>query len=133
MSTQLRRERHSISSLKLHLVCVTKYRRKILTAESLAVIEKSFGEVAKKMDVQILEFNGESDHIHALLEFPPKLAVSQIVNALKGVSSRRYGQAGFPKPYGKEALWSPSYFVSSVGGAPVEVLKQYIQDQLNPS
>ncbi len=117
----------------MHLVCVTKDRRKILTAESLAVIEKSFSEVAKKMDVQILEFNGEADHIHALLDFPPKISVSQIVNALKGVSSRRYGQAGFPKPYGKEALWSPSYFVSSVGGAPVEVLKQYIQDQLKPS
>ncbi|UXE59591.1 MAG: IS200/IS605 family transposase [Woronichinia naegeliana WA131] len=129
MTTQLRRERHSISSLKTHLVCVTKYRRAILTSESLAVIEKSFGEVAKKMDFQILEFNGGSDHVHALIEFPPKLSISQMVNALKGVSSRRYGQSGFQKPYGKEALWSPSYFVSSVGGAPLEILKQYIQDQ----
>lgn len=133
MTTQLRRERHSISSLKTHLVCVTKYRRAILTSESLAVIEKSFGEVAKKMDFQILEFNGESDHVHALIEFPPKLSISQMVNALKGVSSRRYGQSGFQKPYGKEALWSPSYFVSSVGGAPLEILKQYIQGQLKPS
>jgi putative transposase len=97
--------------------------------ESLAVIEKSFSEVARKMDFQIHEFNGESDHIHALIEFPPKLSVSQMVNALKGVSSRRYGQAGFPKPYGKDALWSPSYFVSSVGGAPLDVLKRYIQQQ----
>jgi putative transposase len=56
-----------------------------------------------------------------------------MVNALKGVSSRRYGQSGFQKPYGKEALWSPSYFVSSVGGAPLEILKQYIQGQLKPS
>ena len=133
MTTQLRRERHSISSLKTHLVCVTKYRRAILTSESLAVIEKSFGEVAKKMDFQILEFNGESDHVHALIEFLPKLSISQMVNALKGVSSRRYGQSGFQKPYGKEALWSPSYFFSSVGGAPLEVLKQYIQNQLKPS
>ncbi len=132
MSTLLRKERHGISSLKIHLVCVTKYRRTVLTAESLAVIKKSFIEVAKKMDFQILEFNGESDHVHALLEFPPKLSISQMVNALKGVSSRRYGQAGFPKPYGKEALWSPSYFVSSVGGAPLEVLKQYIQNQSKP-
>ncbi|MFN6536150.1 MAG: transposase, partial [Nostoc sp. EkiNYC01] len=56
-----------------------------------------------------------------------------IVNALKGVSSRRYGQAGYPKPSGKQALWSPSYFVSSVGGAPLEVLKMYIQNQEKPS
>jgi putative transposase len=132
MSTQLRKERHSVSDLKIHLVCVTKYRREIFTAESLAVIEKSFTEVAKKMDFQVLEFNGESDHIHALIEFPPKLSISQIVNALKGVSSRRYGQSGFPKPYGKDALWSPSYFVSTVGGAPLEILKKYIQNQEKP-
>jgi putative transposase len=133
MTTQLRKDRHSVSSLKVHLVCVVKYRRKLLTSESLAVIEKSFNEVAVKMNFQIQEFNGESDHIHALIEFPPKLSISQIVNALKGVSSRRYGQAGHPKPYGKDALWSPSYFVSSVGGAPLEVLKQYIQNQEKPS
>ena len=133
MSTPFRRERHSVSDLKIHLVCVTKYRRQVLTAESLTLIEKSFKEVAKKMNFQILEFNGETDHIHVLVEFPPKLSISQIVNALKGVSSRRYGQAGYPKPYGKDALWSPSYFVSSVGGAPLEVQKLYIQNQEKPS
>lgn len=132
MSTGLRKERHSISDLKIHLVCVTKYRRPILSTSSLAVIEKSFGEVAKKMNFQVLEFNGEADHIHALIELPPKLSVSQIVNALKGVSSRRYGQAGYRKPYDKDALWSPSYFVSSVGGAPLEILKAYIKDQEKP-
>ena len=120
MATNLRRERNSISSLNIHLVCVTKDRRQVLTTEGLAVIEKSFNDVVKKMDFRVIEFSGESDHIHALIEFPPKLSVSQMVNALKGVSSRRYGQANLPKPYGKDALWSPSYFVSSVGGAPIE-------------
>lgn len=133
MTTPLRKERHSVSDLAIHLVCVTKYRRSVLTSESLTLIEKSFKEVAKKMDFYILEFNGEVDHVHALLTYPPKLSISQIVNTLKGVSSRRYGQAGYPKPYGKDALWSPSYFVSSVGGAPLEVLKKYIQDQEKPS
>jgi len=133
MTTCLRKERHSVSDLKIHLVCVAKYRGKIFTLESLTVIEKSFREVATKMDFQIQEFNGESDHIHALIEYPPKLSISQIVNALKGVSSRKYGQAGYPKPYGKDALWSPSYFVSSIGGAPLEILKQYIQNQEKPS
>ena len=133
MTSQLRKERHSVTDLKIHLVCVTKYRRSVLTSESLALIEKSFKEVAAKMDFQIQEFNGEADHIHSIIEFPPKLSISQIVNALKGVSSRRYGQAGYPKPYGKDALWSPSYFASSIGGAPLEVLKKYIQDQEKPS
>jgi putative transposase len=132
MSSQLRKERHGVSDLKIHLVCITKYRQAIFTSESLEVIQKSFAEVAKKMDFQVLEFNGEADHIHALIEFPPKLSISQMVNALKGVSSRRYGQAGYKKPYGKEALWSPSYFVSSIGGAPLEILKKYIQNQNQP-
>lgn len=133
MSTPLRKERQSVSDLKINLVCVTKYRRPILTAESLAVLEVSFREVATKMGFEIEEFNGEPDHVHVLIEYPPKLSISQMVNALKGVSSRRYGQAGHPKPYGRDALWSPSYFASSVGGAPLEVLKRYIQNQEKPS
>ena len=129
----LRRSRHSVSDLKIHLVCVTKYRRKILTTQSLKVIENSAKEVARKMDFKILEFNGESDHVHFLIEYPPKLAISLMVNTIKGVSSRMYGKAGFPKPYGKNALWTPSYFVSSVGGASLEVLKKYIENQEKPS
>ncbi len=101
---EFRRDRNSVSSLQAHLVFVTKYRRKILTQESLR-----------------------------LIAYPPKWSISQIVNALKGVSSRKYGQAKLPKPYGKAALWSPSYFVSSVGGAPLKVLVAYIQNQEKPS
>jgi putative transposase len=129
MTTRFRKERHSVSDLQIHLVCVTKDRRKVFTANSLAVIEASFREVSLKMDFEVKEFNGEEDHIHCLIEYPPKLSISQMVNAVKGVSSRLYGKAGYPKPYGKNALWSPSYFVSSVGGAPLEILKRYIQEQ----
>jgi putative transposase len=132
MTTLFRRERHSVTDLKIHLVCVTKYRRSVFTLESLAEIAKSFQEVAKKMDFQIIEFNGEGSHVHALIEYPPKLSISQMVNALKGVSSRRYGQAGYKKPH-KEALWSPSYFAISVGGAPLEILNEYIRNQEKPS
>ena len=133
MTINLKRERHSISSLKVHLVFVTKYRKKVLTGDSLVVIEASFKEVAKKMNFNIVEFNGETDYVHVLIDYLPKLSVSGIVNSLKGVSSRRYGQSGFPKPFGKPALWSPSYFASSVGGAPRETLKAYIQNQEKPS
>ena len=98
-----------------------------------------------KMNFVVLEFNGEGDHVHALIEYPPKLSISQIANAVKGVSSRRYGQAGYTKPHPESsvvgrklppdklsALWSPSYFAVSVGGAPIEVLKKYIQNQSRP-
>lgn len=132
MATQFRRERHSVTDLKVHLVCVTKYRQSVFTNQSLELIKKSFSEVAEKMNFRVLEFNGESNHIHALIEYPPKLSISQIVNTLKGVSSRRYGQAGYPKPHQK-ALWSPSYFAISVGGAPLDVLIEYIKNQEKPS
>jgi len=132
MTQGLRTERHSVSDLKIHLICVTKFRKKVFDAKGLDVIESAFESVATKMNFQVLEFNGEADHVHVLIEYPPKLSVSQIVNSLKGVSSRRYGQAGLPKPQ-KRSLWSPSYFAGSVGGAPLEILKQYIQNQEKPS
>ena len=124
-----RRERHSVTDLKIHLVCVTKYRENVFSKQELILVEKVFREVAKKMNFQILEINGEKEHLHALIEYPPKLSVSKIVNALKGVSSRRYGQAGFRKPKNGKALWSPSYFAVSVGGAPIETLIKYIKEQ----
>jgi putative transposase len=68
MSSHIRKERHSVSDLNIHLVCVTKYRQKILNYESLKLIEKSFKDVALKMDFQILYFNGEKDHVHVLIK-----------------------------------------------------------------
>jgi putative transposase len=133
VTTQFRKERHSVTDLKIHLVCVTKYRDEVFSGDELKLIEEVFYHVAIQMNFQILEFNGENEHVHALIEYPPKLSVSKIVNALKGVSSRRYGQAGFKKPHGKTALWSPSYFAVSVGGAPIEVLIKYIKNQEKPS
>lgn len=126
-----RKERNSVTDLKAHLICVTKYRRGVFDNDALNLVEESFKSVAEKMNFQILEFNGEKDHVHALIEYPPKLSISEILNAIKGVSSRKYGQAGFKKPH-KDALWSPSYFAVSVGGAPVEVLKEYIKNQSRP-
>jgi len=123
MTSPFRRERHSVTDLKIHLVCVTKYRRSVFTADGLEVIEKSFREVAKKMDFQMLEFDGEGNHVHALIEYPPKLAVS---HALKGVSSLM-DRLSHTKKH------SPSYLAIAVGGAPLEVLKEYIRNQEKPS
>ena len=131
MKNEFRRGRHSVSDLKFHFICVTKYRRKILTPESLALIEESMKQAAKEADIKILEINGEADQVHVLLEMPPKLSVSKVANILKGVSSRTYTKAGFKKPHPKH-LWSPSYFCSTVGGAPIEKLQQYIEEQSRP-
>ncbi len=128
---EFRRERHSVTDLKIHLICVTKYRRKVFTDAGLECIEAAMRSVSDSMHFRILEFNGEADHVHVLLEFPPKLSVSMLAKNLKGVSSRAYGKAGHPKPSAK-TLWSPSYFATSVGGAPLEVVKHYIEQQAKP-
>lgn len=112
---------------------VTKYRQKVLTRDGLELIEKLFREVANTMGFSVLEFNGEEDHIHLLIQYPPKLSIAGIVNSLKGVSSRKYGLANLQKPKNRKSLWAPSYFTSSVGGASLETLKSYIQNQQKPS
>jgi putative transposase len=122
------RGRHSVTKLRAHLVFVTRYRRKVLTPDGLATIETAMQRVASEMSFSVVELNGEPDHVHVVVRYPPKLSVSKIVNALKGVSSRRYRQGGHLMPSPK-SLWTPSYFAASVGGAPIAVLRQYVQDQ----
>ena len=130
MTIDLDKGRHSVTTLNAHLVFVTKYRRKIFSSESLNFLEETMKDTAKKMGFSITEFNGENDHIHVLIRYPPKYSISKIVNHLKGVSSRMYRTKYVVSG---EHLWSPSYLASSSGGAPIEVLKQYIQNQEKPS
>jgi len=88
--------------------------------------------------VALKEFNGGPDHVHLLVNYPPKVRLSELVNSLKGVSSRRMKQE-FPAistfwsvRQSQRHLWSASYFAGSVGGAPLTVLRQYIEDQNRP-
>ena len=121
--------------LHAHLVFVTKYRGKVFSARHLKTLEKLFRKVCEDFDVELVEFNGESDHVHLLVNYPPKVQLSRLVNSLKGVSSRKLKQhhPELIKPaYLKNTLWSPSYFAGSVGGAPLSVLKQYIEQQKTP-
>lgn len=127
----LRRGRHSASRLVVHLVFVVKYRHRILDAQHLARMEAVCLGVAEKMGFQLLEFNGEADHVHLLVEYPPAVSVSSLVNHLKGVSSRMLRKEFPLRPHG-ERLWSPSYFASSAGGATIETLKRYIAEQDRP-
>lgn len=129
MTSDLDKGAHSVTALLAHLVFVTKYRKKIFTNVSLKLLHSSMNDTALKMGFKILEFNGEADHIHLLVRYPPKYSISKLVNHLKGVSSRIYRKS---YQVDGEHLWSPSYFASSVGGAPINVLKQYIQNQKSP-
>ncbi|MCC6775664.1 MAG: IS200/IS605 family transposase [Hyphomicrobiales bacterium] len=126
-----RRERHSVSKLTVHLVCVTKYRRKVLDSEALAWLSQHSTEVFAKMDCQVLACDGEADHVHLLVEYPPKLSISVLVNAFKGTSSRllRKSRPDIARRYRRGGLWSPSYFAASTGGATLDVVKQYVEQQ----
>ncbi|MBE9168192.1 IS200/IS605 family transposase [Pleurocapsales cyanobacterium LEGE 06147] len=131
--TNYRRGRHSITLLYAHLVFVTKDRRKILTDAHIEAMSEICQEVARRMSFRLLELNGEADHAHLLIEYPPKLSISQIVNSLKGVSSRMLRKE-FPElTLHEKHLWSPSYFAISCGGAPIEKIKEYIENQKKPS
>lgn len=91
--------------------------------------------VCEDFEAELVEFNSENDHINLLVKLPPKVAVSKLVNSLKGVSSRRLRQE-FPDLvhhyWRAQRLWSGSYFAGSVGGAPLSVIKQYIEQQNRP-
>lgn len=132
----IRTGRHCVFLLHAHLVFVTKYRHRVFTGTHLTRMEEIMRSVFADFETQLTEFNGENNHVHLLVDFPPKIAVSKLVNSLKGVSARRMRQE-FPELarhyYRENKLWSGSYFAGSVGGAPISVLRQYIEQQYRPA
>ena len=131
----IRTGRHVVFCLHAHLVFTTKRRGRVLTAQHLERLKAIFESVCADFEVELQEFNGASDHVHLLVTYPPKVRLSELVNSLKGVSSRRLKQE-FPEILAfwsvrksRGVLWTPSYFAGSVGGAPLSVLKQYIENQ----
>jgi putative transposase len=132
----IRTGRHCVFILHVHLVFVTKYRHQVFAARHLERMEQVMRNVCADFSAELAEFNGESNHVHLLVNFPPTVAISRLVNSLKGVSSRRLRQE-FPdlrRHYWRaKRLWSGSYFAGSVGGAPISVLRQYIEQQDRPA
>jgi putative transposase len=122
--------------MHVHLVFVTKYRRGVFTKEVLDDLRSIFSGVCNDFEAELVEFDGEDDHVHLLVNYHPKVAVSNLVNSLKGVSSRMIRQKKYPcirKKLWDGALWSPSYFAGSCGGAPISVIRQYIEQQQTPN
>lgn len=131
---EIRHGRHCVFKMHVHLVFVAKYRRKVFDGDAIDRMRRMFGKVCEDMEASLVEMDGEDNHVHLLVEYPPKLAVSVLVNSLKGVSSRllRKERPDLRKRYWKNVLWSPSYFASSCGGAPIGIIKQYIEQQQTP-
>ena len=126
-----RRGRHSVSLLTVHLVYVTKYRRRIFDSAALNWLAGHFRKVCETVDCRLIASDGEADHVHMLVEYPPKVSVSALVNILKGTSSRMLRQArpDIARRYYRGTLWSPSYFAASTGGAILETIKRYVEAQ----
>lgn len=132
MLIQLDSNNHSVFSLNYHLVLVVKYRKKVFSNQKMLLRLREIAEyIGKNSNVEIKEMNGEADHVHFLIKTKPNCDLSKYINAMKSASSRLLKKE-FPevkKKLWKEAFWSQSYCLLSVGGAPIEVLKRYIENQ----
>ena len=128
---------HCTFNLNYHLVIVTKYRRKCITAPMLQRLKIICKTLTKKWECELLEFNGEADHLHLLLSLNPKVAPSVFVNNLKTVTSRlirKEFSEHLKSVYWKNPVfWSRTYCILSCGGAPLSVIKQYIEQQKSPA
>lgn len=132
LRTDYRKGRTVVSLLNVHLVFVTKYRRDVLRERAIEVIREACQGVCSAFDAKLVELSGEDDHVHLLVEYPPTLPLFKLVSSLKGVSSRMLRSKAFPEVQQRlwgDHLWSPSYFAVSCGGAPIEIVRQYIEDQ----
>src|SRR5690349_3478485 len=126
---------HCVYALRYHLVLVTKYRRKCITARMLDRFREIAAARCEGWRGKLLEVKGEPDHVHLLIPLPPNLDLSRFVNTLKTTTSRLIRQefaAEVSRVYRKPVFWSRTYCVISGGGAPLAVIKQYIEQQAAP-
>ena len=133
--TQYRSSRRSVFNLTVHIVFVTKYRRKIIDALMLEELRRVFQSVCLSWDCELIEFNGESDHVHLLVSFPPQKRLSDLVANLKATASKSMWKnfdSKLSKVYHKKVFWTGSYFIASCGGVTIDTLKKYVQSQDSP-
>jgi putative transposase len=131
----LKRGFRNVYDLNIHLVLVTKYRKKVINQAMLSRLNEIFESTCQKWRCELLEFNGEPDHIHLLVNFPPDVEVSKLVNNLKTVSSRLIRKdflEYLSSVYTKPVFWSGAYFVASCGGVTIDQLKTYVEQQHSP-
>ena len=110
---------------------MAKYRRNAFDANAINRPRTIFAKVCADFEAQLTEMDGEDGYVHLLVEYPPKVGVSNLVNSLKGVSSRllRKERPDIEKRYWRGVLWSTSYLALSCGGAPISIVRQYIEQQ----
>ncbi len=125
-----------VYNLHAHIVLVTKYRRGPITDRARNQLISTTREVCERFDVDLLEADGETDHLHLLISYPPKIAISTLVGAIKTNTSKHIREKNWPeirKALWGNAFWSPSYFVTSTGGTPLERVAEYVKNQRQPN
>ena len=123
--------RNVVYSCKYHVVWCPKYRRKVLTGEIETRLKELIVETAIGIDAEIIEMEVMPDHVHLLIEVDPQYGINKAVRHIKGVTSHAL-RTEFPALKSRlPTLWTNSYFVSTVGGAPLSAIKQYIENQKN--
>ena len=127
----VRRARHVVYALHAHLVFLAKYRRDVFSELAIRDLSTIFAKVCRDFEAELVECSGEDDHVHVLVHYPPKVALSKLVNSLKGVSSRKLRdiRPEVSGRYHEGVLWSASYFAASCGGAPLSVIAEYARNQ----
>jgi putative transposase len=131
MSKAFKTNKNEVFRLQYHVVFIVKCRHKCLNGTILERLNLIFRDVLRKWDCDLLEFSGEDNHVHLLIDAHPSLNLSRLIGNLKTVSARRIRTeyAEHLKPY----FWSRSYCMVSAGGASLETLKKYIENQERPS
>ena len=123
--------RNVVYSCEYHVVWCPKYRRKVLTDEIATRLKELIIETAEGINADVIEMEVMPDHVHLLIEVDPQYGINKAVRHIKGVSSHVL-RSEFPSLKSRlPTLWTNSYFVSSVGGAPLSAIKQYIENQKN--
>lgn len=132
MELKCNRNCHSKYRLEYHLILVTKYRKPCITPEMLQYLRRECQRLLELNGIELLEMNGEADHIHLLFSAPPQVCLANVINSLKSSTSRLVRKTyaeHLAQFYWKPYFWSRSYLILSSGGAPIEVIRKYIQEQ----
>ena len=131
MKELYRKNANIIYSCKYHIVWCPKYRRPVLVQPVAGRLKEIIQNVIDQNNSELIEMEVMEDHVHILLECDPQFGIHRLAKKMKGVSSRIL-RSEFPSLKSRlPTLWTNSYFVSTVGGAPLEIIKQYIKNQLN--
>ena len=120
-----------VYSCKYHVVWCPKYRRKVLVDGVDARLKELMDEICHKLRIDVIEMEIMPDHVHLLIEVDPQFGIHKAVKQIKGRTSRILRQEFIWLRSRLPSLWTNSYFVSTVGGAPLSVIKQYIENQKN--